>query len=78
MATTAGHATPPNEEAARQEERKEEADEHEADVEQREAYEYWGYLFKPDKTGTDKLKSLLRGLKDIMVSFDRYCGSEQC
>ncbi|KAF7190423.1 hypothetical protein HII31_08137 [Pseudocercospora fuligena] len=67
MATMAGHATPPNEEAAaRQEEGKEEADEHEADVEQREAYEYWGYLFKPDKTGTDKLKSLLRGLKDLM------------
>ncbi|KAL9533034.1 hypothetical protein SMMN14_03866 [Sphaerulina musiva] len=42
------------------------ADQHEKDVEQREAYEYWGYLFKPDKTGTDKLKSLLRGLKDLM------------
>lgn len=36
-------------------------------VEEREAYEYWGYLFKPDKTGTDKLKNLLRGLKDLMV-----------
>ncbi|KAK5122552.1 hypothetical protein LTR85_003815 [Meristemomyces frigidus] len=41
-------------------------DEHERSVEDREAYEYWGYLFKPDKTGTDKLKSLLRGLKNVM------------
>ncbi|KAK5130258.1 hypothetical protein LTR08_002259 [Meristemomyces frigidus] len=39
---------------------------HERAVEEREAYEYWGYLFKPDKTGTDKLKSLLRGLKNVM------------
>lgn len=68
MATTAGDTTPTSEEAPRQEEREEEAAEHEAEVEQREAYEYWGYLFKPDKTGTDKLKSLLRGLKDLMVS----------
>lgn len=42
---------------------------HEKDVGEREAYEYWGYLFKPDKTGTDKLKSLLRGLKDAMVCY---------
>ena len=40
---------------------------HDDEVEHREAYEYWGYLFKPDKTGTDKLKGLLRGLKDLMV-----------
>ncbi|GAB7363181.1 hypothetical protein MBLNU230_g3464t1 [Neophaeotheca triangularis] len=40
------------------------ADLHEDEVETREAYEYWGYLFKADKTGTDKLKSLLRGLKN--------------
>ena len=37
------------------------------DAESREALQYWGYLFKPDKTGTDKLKSLLRGLKELMV-----------
>lgn len=60
--------TPPNEHAARQEAQQEKVDEHEKDVEQREAYEYWGYLFKPDKTGTDKLKALLRGLKDLIVS----------
>lgn len=39
----------------------------ETEVEQHEGYQYWGYLFKSDKTGTDKLKSLLRGLKDVMV-----------
>ncbi|KAF2859014.1 hypothetical protein K470DRAFT_278091 [Piedraia hortae CBS 480.64] len=32
----------------------------------REAYEYWGYLFKADKTGTDKLRFLLQGLKDYI------------
>jgi hypothetical protein len=48
--------------------RDERTDDHEHEVEQREAYEYWGYLFKPDKTGTDKFKSLLRGLKDVIVS----------
>ena len=42
---------------------------------QKEAYEYWGYLFRPDKTATDKLKSLLRGLKDLIVT--RYDRSEQ-
>lgn len=42
------------------------ADEHEQKIEEREAYEYWGYLFKADKTGTDRLKGLLRGLKDKM------------
>ena len=35
-------------------------------VEQEEAKEYWGYLFKPDKTGSDKLKNLLRGLHRII------------
>lgn len=43
------------------------ADEHERDVEDREAFEAWGYMFKPDKTGTDKLKALLRGLKNVIV-----------
>nr|POE62950.1 hypothetical protein CFP56_03853 [Quercus suber] len=40
--------------------------EHARQAEQREASEFWGYLFKQDKTGTDKLKSLLRGLKDVV------------
>ncbi|CZT20789.1 uncharacterized protein RCC_06647 [Ramularia collo-cygni] len=39
---------------------------HSMSGDQREAYEYWGYLFNPDKTGTPRLKALLRGLKDIM------------
>lgn len=76
--TTSPQATPPtpqNEHAARQEAQQEKPDEHEKDVEQREAYEYWGYLFKPDKTGTDKLKSLLRGLKDLIV---RTCAELNC
>ncbi|KAK5107308.1 hypothetical protein LTR62_001401 [Meristemomyces frigidus] len=42
------------------------AERHEHDSAEREAYEYWGYLFKADKTGTDKLKLLLRGLKEFM------------
>ena len=42
-------------------------EQHEQAAEEREAYQYWGYLFKQDKTGTDKLKGLLSGLKDIMV-----------
>ncbi|KAF2767824.1 hypothetical protein EJ03DRAFT_275372, partial [Teratosphaeria nubilosa] len=37
---------------------------HASAADEREAYEYWGYLFKAEKTGTDKLRSLLRGLKD--------------
>lgn len=43
--------------------------EHERGVEDREAFEAWDYMFKPDKTGTDKLKALLRGLKNAIVSF---------
>lgn len=44
-----------------------ESEQDEAGIEEREAYEYWGYLFKPDKTGTDRLKALLRGLKHVVV-----------
>lgn len=35
---------------------------------QREAYDYWGYLLKPDKCGTRKLDNLLKGLADVIVS----------
>ena len=51
-------------------------DRHERDVEDREAFEAWGYMFKPDKTGTDKLKALLRGLKNVIVrdSAMSWCG----
>jgi len=34
---------------------------------EKEAQEYWGYLFKADKTGTDKLKNLLCGLHQLIV-----------
>ncbi|KAI7228951.1 hypothetical protein KC330_g7661, partial [Hortaea werneckii] len=44
----------------------EKVEQHELAVEEREAFEYWDYLFKPDKTGTDRLKSLLRGLKNVI------------
>jgi hypothetical protein len=49
----------------------ERSDEHERSSEEREAFEAWGYMFKPDKTGTDKLKALLRGLKDTIVCSHR-------
>ncbi|KAF2151630.1 hypothetical protein K461DRAFT_279114 [Myriangium duriaei CBS 260.36] len=32
----------------------------------KEAFEYWGYLFKSDKTGTEKLKKLLRALYKLI------------
>ncbi|EMC99828.1 hypothetical protein BAUCODRAFT_64355, partial [Baudoinia panamericana UAMH 10762] len=35
-------------------------------IDDSDAYAYWGYLFKPDKTGTDRFKSLLRGLKQVI------------
>ena len=39
-----------------------------SEAEQKEAYQYWGYLFKQDRTGTDMLKNLLRGLHKTIVS----------
>lgn len=69
MATTPGSApTTPLER---------EVEQHEEEVESREAFEYWGFLFKPDKTGTDRLKALLRGLKDVMVGERRCDGAWQ-
>lgn len=38
-----------------------------AEAEQKEAHQYWGYLFKQDRTGTDMLKNLLRGLHKTIV-----------
>lgn len=49
-------------------EAEERAEQREIDDEEREAFQHWGYLFQADKTGTDQLKKLLRGLKDAMVS----------
>jgi len=36
-------------------------------AETREAMEYWGYLFKPDKCGTEKLNRLLFGIAQCIV-----------
>jgi hypothetical protein len=51
---------------------REEAQEHAANVDatNREAYEYWGYLLKPDKCGTPLLDRLLKGIAHIIVSCD--------
>lgn len=34
----------------------------------KEAYQYWGYLIKEDKCGTERLDSLLRSLGGVIVS----------
>lgn len=39
---------------------------HETSLQDREALEYWGYLFNKDKTATNRLKALLRGLKNVI------------
>lgn len=39
-----------------------------ADAAHREAYDYWGYLFKEDKCGTDLLDRLLKGIAEVIVS----------
>jgi hypothetical protein len=41
-----------------------------ADATHREACEYWGYLLKPDKCGTDLLDRLLKGIAQIIVSLN--------
>jgi hypothetical protein len=38
------------------------------DAAHREAYQYWGYLFKGDKCGTPILDRLLKGIADTIVS----------
>lgn len=39
-----------------------------ADASYREAYQYWGYLFKEDKCGTPLLDRLLKGIAETIVS----------
>ena len=39
-----------------------------ADAAHREAYDYWGYLFKEDKCGTPLLDRLLKGIAYVIVS----------
>lgn len=44
-------------------------------VEHREAMQYWGYLVKPDKCGSEKLDCLLAGIADYIVrSTTRFFG----
>jgi hypothetical protein len=38
------------------------------DAAHREAYQYWGYLFKSDKCGTPLLDRLLKGIAAAIVS----------
>jgi hypothetical protein len=41
-----------------------------AEATQREASEYWGYLFQADKCGTPLLDRLLKGIAEVIVSED--------
>lgn len=41
------------------------------DAAYREAYDYWGYLIKPDKCGTELFDRLLKGIAEVIVSADR-------
>jgi len=58
---------------SKEREQREERQEHAAnmDATHREAYEYWGYLLKPDKCGTELLDRLLKGIAQVIVS----CGA---
>jgi len=38
-----------------------------SDVETEEAFQYWGYLFKKNKAGTEKLNRLLQGIGRYIV-----------
>lgn len=56
-----------------QKETPEQPDEHaanlaHADAVHREAYGYWGYLFKKDKCGMPLLDRLLKGIAEVIVS----------
>ena len=55
-----------NEDQAQHQERA--AEQAQADTAHREAYEYWGYLFKDDKCGTPLLDRLLKGIAEVIVS----------
>jgi hypothetical protein len=59
-------APEPTAQNERQEERA--ANVAQADAAHREAYDYWGYLFKEDKCGTDLLDRLLKGIANVIVS----------
>jgi hypothetical protein len=59
-------ATEPTEKQEHQEERA--PDIAHLDAAHREAYQYWGYLFKSDKCGTPLLDRLLKGIAAAIVS----------
>lgn len=42
-----------------------------ADAAQREATDYYGYLIKKDKSGTDTFNRLLKGIAKVIVSLVR-------
>jgi len=42
-----------------------------ADAAHREAYNYWGYLFKEDKCGMPLLDRLLKGIAEVIVSLEQ-------
>jgi hypothetical protein len=46
-----------------------EKDAHARRVEDLEALQYWGFMVKPDKCGSDKLNRLLSGIAHYIVSF---------
>ena len=39
-----------------------------AEAAHREASDYWGYLIKPDKCGTERFDRLLKGIANLIVS----------
>jgi hypothetical protein len=41
------------------------------DAAHREASQYWGYLIKDDKCGTELFDRLLQGIAEVIVSDDR-------
>jgi hypothetical protein len=43
-----------------------------ADAAHREAWQYWGYLIKSDKCGTEKFDRLLKGIAAVIVSSRGY------
>jgi hypothetical protein len=38
------------------------------DAQTKKSMDYWGFLFRKDKCGTDKLNNLLLGIADYIVS----------
>jgi hypothetical protein len=43
-----------------------------ADATRKEAAQYWGYLIKKDKCGTETFDRLLKGIAAVIVSSDAH------